>query len=74
MAPEFYVKYVVYDNRRKILYAVLLRDMYRVLFTYLLWYNKYHSDLEAIGFEFNPYVTFVVKNGKQERTHCNVSC
>ena len=46
MDPEVYGKYVVYENRRKVLYVQVLRTMYGMLIAYLLWYNKFYSDLE----------------------------
>ena len=68
MAPELYGRYVVYDNGRTLLYVEVIRALYGMLVTYLIWYNKLCSDLEDIGFEFNPYDPFVDKrmvNDKQ---------
>ena len=59
MATEVYGKYVVYENRRKVLYVVVLQALYGMIVTYILWYNKLHSDLKEIIFELNPYGTCV---------------
>ena len=59
MDPGFYGKYVVRGNRRKVLYVEVLWGIYVILLVYLMWYNKFRSDLEGIGFEFNPYFTCV---------------
>ena len=55
MCIEVYGKYVVYENRRKVIYVEVLRDLYGMLVAYLLWYNKFHSDIEEISYELNPY-------------------
>ena len=59
MATEVYGKYFVYENRRKVLYVVVLQALYGMIVTYILWYNKLHSDLKEIIFELNPYGTCV---------------
>ena len=55
IAPETYGPYVVFENGKKVLYVRILRALYGMLISALLWYNKLREDLEAIGFIFNPY-------------------
>jgi hypothetical protein len=55
LAPETYGPYVVYEKGVKVLYAEVLQALYGMLVAALLWYKKFRSDLEGIGFEFNPY-------------------
>ena len=55
IAPEVYSGYVVYENGKKVIYVVVLRALYGMLISALLWYKKFCSDLEGIGFIFNPY-------------------
>ncbi len=55
MEPETYGPYVVYENGQKVLYVQVLKALYGMLVAALLWYKKFRSDLENIGFEFNPY-------------------
>ena len=50
MDPGVYVKYDVYDNRRKLINVEVLQNPYRILVSSLLWYNKFLSDLEMIYF------------------------
>lgn len=67
--PELYGKFVVYENGRKVLYVQVLRAIYGMLQSSLLWYQKLRGDLEEIGFEFNPYDPCVanrIQNGKQQ--------
>ena len=46
---------VVYENGKKTLYVLVLRAIYGMVQSALLFYNKLKSDLESIGFIFNPY-------------------
>ena len=55
MHPDTYIKYVVYEKDRKVLYVEILQALYGILEVALLWYNMFRADLEAEGFEFNPY-------------------
>ena len=69
IAPETYAKYVVYENGRKVLYVKVLRALYGMLVSAMLWYNKFRGDLESIGFVFNPYDPCVANRtikGKQQ--------
>ena len=50
-----YGPFVVYENGKKVLYVIVLRALYGMLISAMLWYNKFRGDLEGIGFEFNPY-------------------
>ena len=55
-APEVYAPYVVLEkNGTKVLHVQALRALYGMLISALLWYKMFKSDLESIGFEFNPY-------------------
>ena len=54
LSPEVYGSHVVYEKGRKVLYVQVLRAIYGMLQATLLWYNKFHEDLEE-GFKFNPY-------------------
>ena len=69
MYPEVYRKYVVYENVRKVLFVVVLRNMYGMLVKYLLWYKMFHSDLEYIGLEFNPYNPFPPNRMVNKKQH-----
>ena len=65
---ETYKRHVVFENRKKSIYDVLLREIYGMLVAPLLLYKKCRGDLEIIGFEFNPYDQCVanrIKVGKQ---------
>ena len=55
MHPDTYAEYVVYEKDRKTLYVEILQALYGMLEAALLWYNMFRADLEAEGFEFNPY-------------------
>ena len=55
MSPEVYGPFVVMERGKRVLYVRLLRALYGQLEAALLWYRKLCSDLEGIGFKFNPY-------------------
>jgi hypothetical protein len=68
--PETYADYVVYDyNKEKILYVQVLKALYGMLESSLLFYKKLCKDLIEIGFEINPYdpcVANKIVKGKQQ--------
>ncbi|CAJ1946102.1 unnamed protein product, partial [Cylindrotheca closterium] len=54
MAPE-YREYVVLENGKRVIYVRVLRAIYGMFQSSLLFYNQFRSDLEAKGFVFNTY-------------------
>ena len=50
LAPDTYSGYVVYENGKRVLYVQVLRALYGMLMSAMLWYNKFRGDLEEIGF------------------------
>jgi hypothetical protein len=64
-----YQDYVVYENGKKVLYVRMLKALYGMLVSSLLYYKKFKKDIESIGFQINPYDPCVanrVVNGKQQ--------
>jgi hypothetical protein len=55
MDPQLYGPHVVYENGKKTLYVQVLKAIYGMLQSALLFYKKLRKDLESIGFKFNPY-------------------
>ena len=55
LAPEVYSGYVVIEKGRRVIYVEVLRALYGMLISAMLWYKKFRGDLEEIGFEFNLY-------------------
>ena len=55
IAPETYQEHVVIENGVKVLYLEILRAIYGMLEAALLWYRKFRTDLESIGFRFHDY-------------------
>jgi hypothetical protein len=73
--PTKYGPYVVFEKGRKVLYVLVLRAIYGMLVASLLWYKKFRSDLEQIGFHFNDYdpcVANCMVNGKQHTIRFHV--
>ena len=56
LEPTMYRKYVTTGpNGEPILYVRLLKALYSLLRSALLFYKKLRVDLEKMGFEVNPY-------------------
>ena len=75
IAPEVYGPYVVFENGKKVIYVQVLRALYGMLIAALLWYKKFRSDLEEVGFVFNPYDPCVANHdvrGKQQTVRFHV--
>ena len=69
MAPDMYTKFVITERRSqgKVLYVWVLKAIYGMLKSALLFYRKLWKDLEQIGFKVNPYDPCVANwmvNGK----------
>ena len=59
MSPETYKQYVVYEKGKKVLYVRMLKALYGMMIASVLYYKKFRSDIESIGYEVNPYDNFV---------------
>jgi hypothetical protein len=69
MSPETYKDFVVYEKGQKVLYVRMLRALYGMLISSLLYYKKFLKDIKSIGFKVNPYDPCVANriiNGKQQ--------
>ena len=68
LAPKTYANYVTFEDKSKILYVHILKAIYGMLRSAMLFYKKLKKDLESIGFKTNPYDPCVANrmvNGKQ---------
>jgi hypothetical protein len=68
MDPATYQDYLVYEGKSPVLYVQVLRAIYGMLISGLLFYKKLRKDLESVGFKINPYDPCVANrmvNGKQ---------
>ncbi len=71
IAPKIYESFVVLegcDKKVKVLYLKILKAMYGMLQSSLLYYKKFQKDIESIGFKVNPYNPCIANqmvNGKQ---------
>ena len=75
IAPDVYSGHAVYENGKKVLYVEVLKALYDMLISSMLWYKKFRADLEDIGFVFNPYDPCVANstvNGKQHTIRIHV--
>ena len=66
--PGTYAPYVSYERGDKILYCNVLKAIYGMLVSALLFYKKWKNDLIAKGYKLNPYdpcVANKIIDGKQ---------
>jgi hypothetical protein len=66
--PELYRDHVVYEEGSKVLYVQVLKAIYGMLQSAILFYKKLRDDLIKEGFEINPYdpcVANKIVSGKQ---------
>ena len=62
MAPEVYADYVIIDyNGNKIMYVQMVKALYGVLQSSLLYYKQFRTDMVSIGFVVIPYESCVAK-------------
>jgi hypothetical protein len=69
LCPGVYDNYVLVEGNHKILYVRMLKALYGMLISSILYYKKFRKDIESIGFEVNPYDICVANrnvNGKQQ--------
>ena len=55
IAPNTYLPFVTYNNNRHVIYVSMIKALYGMLVSALLYYKKFRADLEKIGFTVNPY-------------------
>ena len=53
--PDVYGGFVVYERGKKVIYVEVLKSIYGMLISAILWYKQFRSDLETQDFIFNPY-------------------
>ena len=68
VSPEIYSNHVVQEKGQSFFYVQILKALYRMMVSSLLYYKKFGKDIESIGFEINPYdmcVANQIIEGKQ---------
>jgi hypothetical protein len=69
LCPGVYKDYAIIEGKHKIMYVRMLKALYKMLISSILYYIKFRKDIESIGFEVNPYDMCVANrkaNGKQQ--------
>ena len=54
ICPVVYDKYVRYEGEQKILYIRMLKALWGIIVSSILYYKKSRKYIEGIGFEVNP--------------------
>ena len=73
--PTLYKKFVTMENGKYVLYIELLKYLYGLLKSELLFYKKLVKVLKDIGFKLNTYdpcVANIIVNDKQHTILCHV--
>jgi hypothetical protein len=65
--PDLYGPAVTYENGEKVLYVLVLKAIYGMLQSSLLYYKKFRKDIEEIGFKVNPYDPCVANRTVKEK-------
>ena len=55
ISPEIDKDYVVYEKDKKVLYVQMIKALYEMMKTSVLYYKKFRKDIEDIGYEVNLY-------------------
>ena len=55
IAPNAYLPFITYDNNCHTIYLRMIKALYGMLVSALLYYKKFRADLEKIGFKVHPY-------------------
>lgn len=69
IAPHEYQDFVRFKGTHKVIYVMMIKALYGMLQSLLLYYKKFRKDLEEIGFKINPYDPCVANRiikGKQQ--------
>jgi hypothetical protein len=69
LCPGAYDDYVIIEGKHKIIYVRMLKALYGMLISSIMYYKKFRKNIESIGFEVNPYDICVANrkvNGKQQ--------
>ena len=64
ICPRVYNKYARYKGGQKIISVRMLKSIYVMLVSSILYYKKLRKDIEAIVFEVNPYDIFAANQMK----------
>jgi hypothetical protein len=68
LCPGVYDDYVINEGKHKILYVRMLKALYGMLISSILYYKKFRKDIELIGFEVNPYNICVELTGSNKQS------
>ena len=69
LCPGVYDDYVCYKGKNKVVYVRMLKALYGMLISSILYYKKFRKDIESVGFEVNSHdicITNQTVNGKQQ--------
>jgi hypothetical protein len=61
LCPGVYNDYVIVKGKNKIISVRMLKALYGILISSILYYKKFRKDIKSIGFEVNPYDICVVR-------------
>ena len=69
ISPETYKDYLIQEGKGKVLYVRMLKALYGMMKASVLYYKKFRSDIESIGYEVNPYDPCVANKEIDKKQH-----
>ena len=69
ISPEVYGPYAVTDKNKIVLYVQVLRGLYDMLYSGIVWYKKLQKDLEGNSYVFNPFDPCVANKIVRHKRH-----
>ena len=52
--PE-YEKFMIYERGKEVLYVLILKEIYGMIESSLVWYDFFSTTQPDLGFKINPY-------------------
>jgi len=68
VSPDIHSKHFVNENGQNVLHIQMMKALYGMMVSSLLYYKKFLKDIESVGLEVNPYDMCVANriiNGRQ---------
>ena len=69
ICPGIYEEFIVYERNQKVLYVKMLKALYGILKASILYYQKFRTDIESIGYLVNLYDACVANKIINDKQH-----
>ena len=69
ICPGIYEEFIVYERNQKVIYVKILKALYGILKASILYYQKFRTDIESIGYLVNLYDACVANKIINDKQH-----